>query len=177
MSKNKRLMRYKEHMIEVLPRSDLEKVLDNMDTEAIRSKLIELADTYEDSGTVVAYLDATNGAIQYKWRDRTTQSTYEEILAHIVVAIAPTPIPWDSMADEDYIQEDSEEWKEFMEFKEKTGECAESFIIEKYGSDELEKRRIPIKEYLAAHIYFHENIETQLDLMDEYVELTKSYYK
>ena len=56
-------------------------------------------------------------------------------------------VNWENVTDYDFIDEYSPEWDEFQQWYQKRG-CgtAEEFIIERYGKNELEKRKQIILE-------------------------------
>lgn len=123
---------------EVLTQEDLTNTLSNVDQDQIAEELLKFADKYDGTGWAYAYLDARTGEVDFNWLEQNTILHPWDSFYEIVLMDKKTPIDWDYV-DEDWLKD--EEIESFLKWKEDTGECAETFILEKFGEGEFQKRK------------------------------------
>lgn len=149
---------------EVLERDIIQKQLAAIDRQLLAAQLLEYADMKQVSGMAYIYLDARDGRLKEEWLSQGESLHPWDSFYQIILMDEITPISWENVTDYDFIDEYSPEWDEFQEWYEDRG-CgtAEEFILEKYGEDELEKRKAIIFEHWAESMEFRDDIEEQIN--------------
>lgn len=149
---------------EVLEKKVLQKQLSSIDRQLLATQLLEYADMKQVSGMAYVYLDARDGRLKEEWLSQGESLHPWDSFYQIILMDEITPISWENVVDEDFIDEYSPEWDEFQKWYEDRG-CgtAEEFILDKYGEDELEERKQIIFEHWAESLEFRDDIEEQIN--------------
>jgi hypothetical protein len=147
-----------EREVYLMPKTAIEKIVDDLDVAEIYKMAYEEGEGYTSSGTANVILNAGTGEIYSQWlqQNNFTINNFTEVVLLSLI----TPI--DTFNAEDLIAD--EEQKEFEEFD---GD-AEDYLIVKYGEDELEERKMIYIEWWADRIGLErERIQEQIDKIYE----------
>ena len=149
---------------EVLEKKVLQKQLSAIDRQLLATQLLEYADMQQVPGLAYIYIDARNGRLNEDWLAQGENLHPWDQFYRIILMDEITPINWEDTTDYDFIDEYSTEWEEFQEWYDEKG-CgtAEEFILERYGEDELDKRKAIIFEHWAESMEFRDDIEEQIN--------------
>lgn len=152
-------------VFEVLDRSEIANILSNLDACEVFRKCINLADKYWMSGIAYVYLDARDGSLEEDWIESSSDLHPYDSFYRIILSEEYTPVDWNDVYDEDYIDPQSSEWQEFQKWRTEYDGAAEDFIITKYGQEELDRRRGLIIDDWVSNMEFTDDIEDQLDTL------------
>ena len=142
--------------VDLMSKNEIEKIIDDLDVVETYKIAYEEANGYSFSGTAYACLDVSDGEIYTKWlqQNNFTINNFTEV----ILLRMDTPI--DLIGDINDILND----EEIEEYNNSEFYSCEEFVIDKFGEDELEERKINIIEYWASETGLKwDNIQDQID--------------
>lgn len=148
-----------EKEIEILRRSKVEKLIEDIDTFDVYKKTFEEANGYSFSGTAYTQLNVQTGKIETIWLQNGTYEHPFDSFPEVVLCAINSPIF--DFEPKDLLDEFSSEYEEFQNQNDLS---PEEFISKKFGDKELEERiQTAIRWYANEFELDDEKIEKQLD--------------
>ena len=160
-------VRIENFEIEVLEKEKLENIISNLDRDKVAEKLLKLADGYEFTGTAYIYIDAETGKLEEGWIQQGTSLHPADRITKIVLMDEPTPFRWEDVLDEVIIDPASKEYIEYKDWAEKQEWDTDvfTFLEERYGKEEIEKRKALVYEGFIENMEWRDDIGEQIDAL------------
>lgn len=146
----------------MINKEKLQEILNGLDFDELAFTLLEVADSYDFTGTAYVFLNVDTGEIGTGWVE---QGSFFHEPNTIILMDEPTPFRWENVLDEDVIDPTSQEWSEFENWKEKQEWDTDvfTFLEEKYGKEGLEERKSLVYEGFIDNMEWRDDIEEQID--------------
>lgn len=146
----------------MINKEKLQEILNGLDFNELAFTLLEVADSYDFTGTAYIFLNVDIGEIGTGWVE---QGSFFHEPNTIILIDEPTPFRWEDVMDEDIIDPYSEEWEEFENWKEDQDWDIDvfTFLEEKYGNEGVVERKKLIYESFVENMERRDDIEEQIN--------------